>query len=88
MQDFRRGEVVLIAFPFADASGAKRRPALVILDTGDQDPVVARLTSQPAQTAFDVEIEHWREARLVAPSVVRMHRRLLRNGWWNAAWGS
>jgi len=74
MQDFRQGEVVLIAFPFADASGTKRRPALVILDTGDQDLVVVRVTSQRAQTAFDVDIEHWREAGLLLPSAARVHK--------------
>jgi len=45
MKDYRPGEVVLLSFPFADAAGAKRRPALVILDTGDEDIVVARVTS-------------------------------------------
>lgn len=39
------GEIVLLSFPFADATGTRRRPALVLLDTGDEDLVVARITS-------------------------------------------
>ena len=44
MERYRPGEVLLLSFPFADATGAKRRPALVLLDTGDADVVVAILT--------------------------------------------
>jgi mRNA interferase MazF len=66
MQDYRPGEVVLLSFPFADATRVKRRPALVLLDTGDEDIVVGRVTSQVAQEPFDVE--------LVEPSVVRVHK--------------
>jgi mRNA interferase MazF len=36
MQNYRPGELVLLSFPFADATGVKRRPALVLLDTGDR----------------------------------------------------
>jgi len=68
------GDVVLLAFPFADTSGTKRRPALVLIDVGDQDVVVARVTSQPLSTAFDVSLDDWEEAGLVLPSVVRVHK--------------
>jgi len=74
MQDYRPGEVVLLSFPFADATRVKRRPALVLLDTGDEDIVVGRVTSQVAQEPFDVELVEWREADLLLPSVVRVHK--------------
>jgi mRNA interferase MazF len=45
MQDYRPGEIVLLSFPFADATEVKRRPALVLLDIGDEDIVVGRVTS-------------------------------------------
>ncbi len=48
MENFRPGEIVLVTFPFASAAEAKRRPALVLLDTGDADLIVARVTSQTA----------------------------------------
>jgi hypothetical protein len=36
MQDYRPGEIVLLSFPFVDATREKRRPALVLLDIGDE----------------------------------------------------
>jgi mRNA interferase MazF len=74
MKAYRSGEIVLLSFPFADTTGAKRRPALVILDTGDEDTIVVRVTSQVAQTAFDVELMEWQQAGLLLPSVVRVHK--------------
>jgi len=74
MKSYQAGEVVLLSFPFADATGAKRRPALVLLDTGDEDVVVARVTSQMSQTVFDVPLAEWQQAGLVLPSVVRVHK--------------
>jgi len=74
VKEYRSGEIVLLSFPFADTAGAKRRPALVILDTGDEDIIVARVTSQAAQTPFDVELAEWQKAGLLLPSVVRVHK--------------
>ena len=44
MQNDRFGEVVLLAFPFAGRRESKRRLALVLLDTGNADILVARIT--------------------------------------------
>ena len=74
MESYRSGDIVLLEFPFTDAAGTKRRPALVLLDLGDADIVVARVTSQIAQTAFDVELVGWQQAGLRLPSVVRVHK--------------
>ena len=74
MQNYQSGEVLLLLFPFADAVGARRRPVLVLLDTGDADIVVARVTSQTVRTAFDVELVEWQQAGLLLPSVVRVHK--------------
>ena len=53
---YQPGEVVLVAFPFTGGPHVKRRPALVILDSGDADVVVARavrLLSDGAVVAQD-----------------------------------
>jgi mRNA interferase MazF len=71
---YRRGDVVLLAFPFTSAASSKQRPALVILDTGDQDIVVARITTQLYRSPLDVELADWNVAGLLAPSVVRVHK--------------
>ena len=54
MAIYSPAEVLLLSFPFSDTTTSKRRPALVLLDTGDEDMVVARITSQIHQTPFDV----------------------------------
>lgn len=74
MQSYQPGEVILLSFPFADATGSRRRPALLLLDTGDEDIIVARITSQITQTVFDVELVDWQKAGLLLPSVVRVHK--------------
>lgn len=74
MTNYEPGDIVLIDFPFVGKEQTKRRPALVLLDTGNADLVVARVTSQPRQTAFDVDITDWRGAGLLLPSIVRLHK--------------
>ncbi|MHB1513941.1 MAG: type II toxin-antitoxin system PemK/MazF family toxin [Acidiferrobacter sp.] len=41
------GAIILIPFPFSDLSGTKKRPALVLADTGRGDWVCAQITSNP-----------------------------------------
>lgn len=71
---YRRGEVILISFPFSDAIGREKRPGLVVLDTGDEDLVVARITRHPVRSDFDVAIEDWQGAGLLFPSTVRLDK--------------
>ena len=63
-----------MAFPFTDASGGNRRPALVLIDTGDEDVVVARITRRGPRDQFDVPIADLASAGLRHPSVVRPHK--------------
>ncbi len=74
MASYQSGEIVLLQFPFSNMAGAKRRPALILLDIGDNDVVVARITSQAPQAAFDVALTQWQQAGLLLPSVVRLHK--------------
>jgi mRNA interferase MazF len=74
MTRYQSSEVLLLSFPFSNATSAKRRPALVLLDIGDDDILVARITGQLTQTQFDVELQEWQQAGLKIPSVVRLHK--------------
>ncbi len=71
---FEAGDLVLLLFPFTDESGTKQRPALVSRDSGDEDLLVARATSQSQTTSYDVPIHGWKEAGLLARSAVRVHK--------------
>lgn len=74
MEQYKPGEILLLKVPFTDESDVKRRPALVIIDVGDQDVVVARITTQSPRSTFDVEITNWQAAGLKAISVVRLDK--------------
>ena len=74
MQNYQAGEVLLLSFPFVDAAGSKRRPALALVDTGDEDIIVARITSQIVPTDFDIELVEWQRAGLLLRSYVRVHK--------------
>jgi mRNA interferase MazF len=67
-------EVVLIRMQFHQAQGSKIRPALVLLDAGDDDFVAAPITSQPRQSEFDLMLADWKATGLNVPSTVRVHK--------------
>ena len=70
MTNYQKGDLLLVRFPFADVGQSKRRPAMIVADTGDGDVLVARVTTQGARDAFDVELVDWQ----LATSVVRLHK--------------
>jgi mRNA-degrading endonuclease toxin of MazEF toxin-antitoxin module len=72
--NLRAGDVVLIRVPFPQAVGGKVRPAVVVLDDGDDDFVAAPVTSRAARSRFDLAISEWRAAGLNVPSVSRLHK--------------
>jgi mRNA interferase MazF len=74
MASYAPGDVVLLEFPFTDTAGSKRRPALILLDTGDDDIVVARVTGQLSAATQDVTLDEWQQSGLLLPSVVRLHK--------------
>lgn len=74
MDQYKPGEILLVKFPFSDSSDVKRRPALVLIDVGDNDVVVARVTTHRTRSSFDVEIKNWEEAGLKAASVIRLDK--------------
>ena len=74
MPTHRQGEVLLAWLIFSDGQGAKRRPVLVVRDFGDDDLLVAPITSQPARVVTDVMLYDWKDAGLKLPSVVRAEK--------------
>ena len=73
---YRRGDVVLVPFPFVDARATKVRPTLVLSDpayeTETGNVIVAQITSQSARFPGDCTLRDWREAGLQHPSIVRL----------------
>ena len=72
---YRKGDVVLVPFPFTDLSAVKTRPAVVVSVSGFErttgDFTVAMITSTSRSTDYDVALADWKRAKLLFPSWVR-----------------
>ncbi|MDZ8070204.1 MAG: type II toxin-antitoxin system PemK/MazF family toxin [Nostoc sp. DedQUE08] len=71
---FEKLRILFITMPFSDTVTFKFRPVLLLLNTGNDDVIVARITSQKTQTVFDFEIIELQQAGLMRSSVVRLHK--------------
>jgi mRNA interferase MazF len=71
---YKFGDIVIISFPFAESGITKKRPALVILDSGDNDIVAARITSQASEDNNSYNINDWKKAGLLLPSFVKLDK--------------
>ncbi len=47
---------------------------MVIKDTNDNDILIAKVTSQLNNTEFDIRLQDWKNAGLISPSVIRIHK--------------
>ena len=72
MTAYSFGDIVLIGFPHTDLQGISKRPALVLYDSGDQDVLVARITTQEYTTETDYKIVDWKKSGLLAESYIRL----------------
>ena len=45
MEEFMKGDIVVIPFPFSDLSATKKRPALVIAKLTGNDLILVQITS-------------------------------------------
>jgi len=57
VEDFVKGDIVILNFPFSDLSTTKRRPAFVLANCGYGDIVLCQITSKPAKNEFSIKIE-------------------------------
>jgi len=57
VEDFVKGDIVILNFPFSDLSATKRRPAFVLANCGYGDVVLCQITSKPAKNEFSIKIE-------------------------------
>lgn len=68
------GDLVLLRMEFHQTAGGKVRPAVVLLDAGDDDFVAAPVTSRPKLSEYDLPVQEWKTARLNVPSFIRVHK--------------
>jgi len=73
---YKRGDIVLLPFPYTDQTGSKRRPALILsadaYNACRADIIVAPITSNLATgQPDDSTISDWAISGLLKPSVVK-----------------
>ncbi len=90
--NYKRGDIVLVPFPFTDLSGSKQRPALIVspdaLHATHDDVVLVAIISQVSASPADDEVvigsHDMGLSGLIKPSIVRtskmftMHQALVR----------
>lgn len=70
----KKGDIVLIPFPFTDLSGNKNRPAIILIDSED-DVTVCFITSQLKwQSEFDLSIKPSDVNGLKTASLIRLNK--------------
>jgi mRNA-degrading endonuclease toxin of MazEF toxin-antitoxin module len=68
------GDVVLLRMEFHQTAGGKVRPAVVLLDAGDDDFVAAPVTSRPRLSEYDLPVHEWKTGGLNVHSFIRVHK--------------
>ena len=77
MTVYKRGDVVLVPFPFSDQTTTKKRPAVIISSNVyneiSADIIIMAITSQTEKTIGIGEclIQNWQGAGLLKPSAIK-----------------
>src|SRR3989338_551909 len=71
MTKYKFGDVVLTTFYQTDGN-KKQRPTLAVLDTGDDDVILAPITTTERKSKGDYKIKDWQQSGLLLDSWVRL----------------
>jgi mRNA interferase MazF len=76
LEEFMRGDIVVVPFPFSDLTEAKRRPALVLAELEGEDRILCQITSQQFKDKYAIPIDEsdFIEGSLRKTSNVRPNR--------------
>jgi len=75
---YRRGDIVLVSFPFTDLTATKSRPALIVspdsVNQLTEDLILAAITSQLADDEHSLRIQasDFLEGSLPKPSMIKL----------------
>ncbi len=72
MTSYEFGEIALVDFPQTGSVRRKRRPALVVLDIGDADIILAPVTTKERSGRGDYRLKDWQISGLLRDSWVRL----------------
>ncbi|MCL5278056.1 MAG: type II toxin-antitoxin system PemK/MazF family toxin [Deltaproteobacteria bacterium] len=87
MTVYRRGDIVIVPFPFSNQISTKKRPAVVVssdaYNNSSADIVIMAITGKIEKTIRIDEcfIEDWHEAGLLKPSLINQLYQRLNRHW-------
>ncbi len=72
MEEFVKGQIVVVPFPFSDLSDLKKRPAMVISSLEGNNIILAQITSKYRTEKYSllVKTEDFQEGKLIIDSFV------------------
>jgi mRNA interferase MazF len=70
---FSKGDVVVFEFPFSDVDNSKKRPALIVANTTDENLILCQITSQKRSDPDSISItrDDFQEGALKHKSFIR-----------------
>ena len=76
MEEFMKGDVVVLPFPFSDLSKSKKRPALVVSNLIGDDLILCQITSESRVDDYSIVLgnEDFNEGSLNLTSMIRPNR--------------
>jgi mRNA interferase MazF len=77
MEEFVKGDVVVLPFPFSDLSKSKKRPALIVANLeGDNDTILCQITSEARIDDYSIVLSDsdFKNGKLNLTSMIRPNR--------------
>ncbi|MEA3430093.1 MAG: type II toxin-antitoxin system PemK/MazF family toxin [Nanoarchaeota archaeon] len=76
MEEFVKGDVVILPFPFSDLSRSKKRPALVVANLQGDDLILAQITSEARFDDYSINLmnDDFKQGNLKLTSMIRPNR--------------
>ena len=76
MEQFVKGDVVVLPFPFSDLSASKKRPALIIAKLQGDDLILAQITSKEKHDVYVISLDDkdFKRGKLNVSSNIRPNR--------------
>ncbi len=76
MEEFVKGDVVVLPFPFSDLSKSKKRPALVVAILEGEDIVLCQITSEARVDSYSIVLtsNDFKKGSLNLTSMIRPNK--------------
>jgi len=76
MEEFVKGDVVVLPFPFSDLTKSKRRPALVVANLEGDDIILCQITTEARIDDYSIILTNndFKQGSLNLTSIIRPNR--------------